>query len=65
MSASHRTFAVRAMGSTDAVASALAEARAQGFRIRTLARVHQVEPHVRDNRREVLAWEVTVVVVKP
>jgi hypothetical protein len=61
----HRSFDVRAMGSTDAKDQAKDAARAQGLKVRTLVRVDQLERHVRDNRREVLSWRVTLAVVVP
>lgn len=58
----HRAYDVRAMGSTAATQLAKDLARDEGLRVRTVARVDQLERHERDNRREVLAWRVTLAV---
>lgn len=63
MGVEHRAFEVVAVGSTDAQEQARTLARAEGLRVRTVARVDQLERHVRDNRREALRWRVTLAVV--
>lgn len=53
---------VTAQGSTDAADKAKAEARRQGWRIRTVASIHPVA-YVVPGPREPAAWIVTLAVV--
>lgn len=55
------TFRVWAIGTTDAAEQAAIEAHKAGYRIKARpCSLRQITPHVRDNRRERLEWDVTL-----
>ena len=62
----HRvTFAVTAIGSTDAAERAKREARESGWRTKTLARIDLVGPPDGTERSQVREWLVTLIARPP
>ena len=57
------TYRVRTIGRTAAIAEARDIAHAAGVRVVSSTwEVKQITPHVRDNRKELLDWDVTLAV---